>query len=158
MNFTQAACHTLTAIGERRDEGETRVRHHDRRRVFRFGRCRRRAFRRIDQIKCHQEPSNSSTARRATDSSCSILVAGCVRARHPTPRKRNLDARTRRPRRVSANQRAASRTRPRGFAARTQSRCLRVLGVGFMVLGFTLLGVVLVVTARELELRKRGHV
>jgi len=61
MNFTQAACHTLTAIGERRDEGETRVRHHDRRRVFRFGRCRRRAFRRIDQIKCHQEPSNSST-------------------------------------------------------------------------------------------------
>jgi hypothetical protein len=36
------------------------------------------------------------------------------------------------------------------------SRCLRVLGVGFMVLGFTLLGVVLVVTARQLELRKRG--
>jgi len=38
------------------------------------------------------------------------------------------------------------------------SRCLRVLGVGFMVLRFTLLGVVLVVTALELELRKRGHV
>jgi len=46
------------------------------------------------------------------------------------------------------------------------SRCLRVLGVGFMVLGFTLpsgspwyaVGVVLVVTARQLQLRKRGHV
>ena len=38
------------------------------------------------------------------------------------------------------------------------SRCPRVLGVGFMVLGFTLLGVVLVVIAQQLELRKRGHV
>ena len=38
------------------------------------------------------------------------------------------------------------------------SRCLRVLGVGFMVLRLTLLGVVLVVTARQLESRKRGHV
>jgi hypothetical protein len=38
------------------------------------------------------------------------------------------------------------------------SRCLRIVGVGFMVLVFTLLGVVLVVTARQLELRKRGHV
>jgi hypothetical protein len=46
------------------------------------------------------------------------------------------------------------------------SRCLPVLGVGFMVLGFTLpglspwyaIGVVLVVTARQFELRKRGHV
>ena len=38
------------------------------------------------------------------------------------------------------------------------SRCLRVLGVGFLVLGFTLLRVFLVVTARQLELRKCGHV
>ena len=38
------------------------------------------------------------------------------------------------------------------------SRCLRVLGVGFRVLRFALLGVVLVVAARQLELRKRGHV
>ena len=38
------------------------------------------------------------------------------------------------------------------------SRCLRVLGVGFMVLRFTRLGVVLVVTAWQLELRKRAHV
>ena len=38
------------------------------------------------------------------------------------------------------------------------SRGLRVLGVGFMVLRFTRLGVVLVVTAWQLELRKRAHV